>query len=130
MKKLLFVIALLSLNVFASQNPQIRVCRISQGTFEVFDIGTDEIGHCYFGDASIDTLSLMEIRFEDIKTQAVEALEFGDRGCVYKVVEGVNNVRSRQICLYRDGSSIELETLKKGPNHIDNRRLMSILKPL
>lgn len=130
MKNLLFVITLLSLNVFANPNPQMRVCRISQGNFEIFDIGTDGIGHCYFGDASIDTISLMEIRFRGIKTQAIEALEYGDRGCVYKVVDGVNNVRNRQFCLYRDGSSIELETLMKGPDHFDNRRLMSILKPL
>jgi hypothetical protein len=130
MKKLLLVITLLSLNVFASQNPQIRVCRISQGNFEVFDIGTDEIGHCNLGKASIDTISLMQIRFEGEKSLAVQALEFGDRGCAFEVVDGVNNEHTRELCLYRDGSSIELETLKKGPNHIDNRRLMAILKPL
>jgi hypothetical protein len=127
MKKLLFVTLLLSLNAFAFQNPQIRVCNISHGNFEVYDIEDDVIGHCNLGKASIDTISLMEIRFYDRTTDAVRAFLGNSKKCNGSTITGVNNMRTNELCFYMDGSSIDLETLVKGSDHTDNAKLKAVL---
>jgi len=126
MKKII-LLSLLSLITYANSNPQIRTCRLVQGNFEVYDIEFDEIGHCNLGKASIDTISLMFIRHEGVQTRAVESFLADEKTCSSITLEGVNTDRTNTLCYYMDGSSIDLETLQKGRDHVDNRRLTAIL---
>lgn len=128
--KTLLILTLLTISAFAHRNPQIRTCNITLGTFNVYDIPGDNIGHCIYGSASIDTISLMDKVYENKESIAVDEFMDGRTQCRGQIVDASNERETMKICQYYDGSSVRLSTLENGVNSSANKKLVDALNTL
>ena len=134
MKTVGFLISLLSLSAFAAVNPQIRICNLTQGQYLELKSSDDHISYCQYGDHSlIDSLSVINSSMDNRKTLAVRALlESGITACeqvdaLAIQAQGLFEEVTYTVCLFRDHSVLELETLKAGANSAKNEKLMKAL---
>ena len=125
--KTLILLTLLTISAFAQRNPQIRTCNIPAGTFNAYDVPGDNIGHCIYGAASVDTISLMEKVHYDRETIAVQQFMDGVTRCNGSVVIASNERESIYVCMYSDNSSIRLSTLQAGSAAGSNASLVNAL---
>ena len=125
--KTLIIMTILVVSAFAQRNPQIRTCNITGGNFSVLNIQVDKIGHCNYGDASVDTISLMDKVYENKESMAVKQFLDGVTDCRGIIITGFNNVETALICYYNDKSSIRLSTLNAGNNSPANKNLVEAL---
>ena len=137
MKLLMILMFLSSFSAFAQRNPQIRVCLQNGGNFWSMDITSprvDTIGFCRYDQAMMGSISMMSYFFYANETQAVRSFlssEPGSSSCSYLGAMTVDAMDSTgmewELCLFRDGSFIEKETLLRGLNSPLNRRLKEAL---
>ena len=111
-------------------NPQIRVCNQNGGEFVVVETADDQIGLCRVGSSYIGALDLVKYLTEDTLSFSVEVYIQGVTSCdplgtsrSFKSLEG----QIIRICLYQDGSTIELLTLQSGKHSVENTKLNQIL---
>lgn len=125
--KTLTILTLLTISAFAQRNPQIRTCNITQGVFNAYDVPGDNIGHCIYGNASVDTISLMEKVYYGRETIAVQQFMDGITRCNGSIVSASNERESMNVCMYSDNSSIRLSTLQAGNSAGSNIKLVEAL---
>lgn len=128
--KTLIILTLLTISAFAQRNPQIRTCNITQGIFNTYSIPGDNIGHCIYGGASVDTISLMEKVYHNRESVAVDEFLEGVTQCRGSIIDASNENETIKICSYYDGSSIRLSTLQDGVDSSFNARLVRVLNNL
>ncbi len=125
----------ISLNAYA-QNPQIKACINTGGQFHVINTNTDQFGFCQYGNALIDSISMLMFNSDHAKTLAVEAFEATAFDSV-RNCEQVNGTEvsgtdadsdSFQLCFLADSSSIEMKTLRAGYRANVNKGLVQALK--
>ncbi len=119
-----------------TSNPQIRVCRLTNGLFHAVNVPDDQIGFCAYGQALLDAPSLMQNAYEGQKTLAVQALNrtlpHGYPNCLSakaqlvqaEDLEGV----PYQLCKFADGSWVEQNTLQAGLMSQQNAGLKAALE--
>lgn len=124
----LFFGLILSQNSFAFSNPQIRICHEKSGEFVATPIGKDNVGLCKLNHSFIGALDLV-YHNQNIKTQSIENYTDKELVCTGTETEvSVNDAGlTTAVCIYADGSLIDLETLNSGRDDAKNARLNSAL---
>lgn len=119
-----------------TSNPQIRICRLTNGLFHAVNVPDDQIGFCAYGQALLDAPSLMQNAYEGQQTLAVQALKktlpHGYPNCLSakgqlvqaQDLEGV----SYQLCKFADSSWVEQKTLQAGLMSQQNAGLKAALE--
>ncbi len=99
-----------------AQNPQIRICRVTEGEFQAVDIPGDQIGLCHYQNSFIDAVSILTVTSGENQSLAIQAL-FGSNTDSCEAA-GAQTVAGQdlegnqfQLCLFQDQSLIELNTL-------------------
>ncbi|MAZ48563.1 MAG: hypothetical protein CME65_08365 [Halobacteriovoraceae bacterium] len=134
---ILILLGFLTTQVFAQRNPQIRVCLQNGGNFWSMDITSprvDTIGFCRYDQSLLGSISMMNYFFYANETQAVRGFlssETSISSCSTLGAMTVDAMDSTgmdwELCLFRDGSFIEKETLLRGLHSPINRRLREAL---
>ncbi len=119
-----------------TSNPQIRVCRLTNGLFHAVNVPDDQIGFCSYGQALLDAPSLMQNAYEGQESLAVQALNktltSGYPNCLSakaqlvqaEDLEGV----PYQLCKFADDSFVAQKTLQAGLMSQQNAGLKAALK--
>jgi len=114
-----------------ADNPQIRACRLTEGTFHVVALEEDQFGFCEYGSAMMDSYSIFDSILESTQSLAVEAF-LDSSECTEAqgyVARGTDlEGKNFDICKFSDGSMIENETLEAGPQAGSNAQLMKALQ--
>ncbi len=137
-KTIFFVLFCFSTQIFAFSNPQIRLCRVTGGQFWSLDIdypSPDNMGFCRYGQAMIDTISLIEHREYALGTKAMVAYYItkispfascDEAGGI--LTAGYDSEGQRtQLCSFSDNSHVKSSTLLKGWSHPSNKALNKAL---
>ncbi len=106
-------------------NPQIRLCRQLQGQFIVVETPNDQVGLCQLGAGYMGSLDLVKYLTENTLPMSIESYSSGSTTCdplgTSRTVLSLENNEFR-VCIYKDGSIVEMTTLQKGkgdPSHIE-----------
>lgn len=137
MKKYLFLCAALTTTFVSSvafsiqKNPQIITCNTLGGEFLVANTHNDEIGFCQFDKALVGAVDLMIFNDKVSIPQSLNSYMKYQSGCYtpgsIETLFLVGGRGSLQFCAYPDHSYIELGTLIKGPDSLDNEKLNEVL---
>lgn len=128
---LIFIVFTSSLAFAVQKNPLIRTCNNLEGEFVAANSHNDQIGFCRFGKAVVGALDLMLFNNKETITQSISTYMKNQTACEPQgkietmIVVGTGD--SLQICVYPDGSFIELGTLIKGSGSADNTKLNAVL---
>lgn len=116
-----------------AENPLIRICRTTGGTFHEVQIPSDSVAMCQYGSALITSLSILKVTSSRSKCLAVQAFEKSNgTACETAGGELVSAVDAEgatfSMCLFHDGSMIESQTLELGPSSENNQGLVQALQ--
>ncbi|GIL17233.1 MAG: hypothetical protein BroJett040_09840 [Oligoflexia bacterium] len=121
-----------SLQVFAYSNPLIRICRINSGLFTEISVeqpASDKLPFCQFGQALVGSLSILEFQTEGRTSEALRAYK-NSADCEISggsTLQGSADLLPVTFCQFSDGSVIEAETLRGGPQSPHNQMLNQVL---
>ena len=126
----LFSIVLLTATIsLATQNPQIRACRIAGGEFMVVNSAKDQLGLCKFGLSLVGSIDILN---KDARIEVPLSLfnyKKGMQVCASQNMAKVATFEGEEIsvCQYYDGSIIDIETLASGKDSNRNALLNNVL---
>lgn len=119
------------------RNPMMQTCWATEGQFLVLDTTFDQLGGCTYGDALIDSLSILEVTFDEKKSQSIKALESTVDWPIEECVDWDGTLITGQIpvngptvsvCYFDDDSWIEVETLRRGLLDSQNEALKKAIE--
>ena len=120
----------LSVSVNAQSNPQIRVCNLTGGAFNVAATENDQVGLCKFDLAYVGTIDLLNFHDRIQAVQSIQTYIDGIQSCEpygqMKIVTLLAGA-SVSVCVFNDGTMIEADTLKKGRYDSSNVKLNKAL---
>jgi hypothetical protein len=126
------VVTVLSTLSFASNNPLMRVCRVSGGEFIGISIEQDEIPFCRYGQAMMGSEALLRAQDAELslayQSYALQAA-VGAPTCELAGAIG-HEANGQTLCEFRDGTWIELKTLSRGRRAPENESLENALNVL
>ena len=112
------------------RNPQIRECTRSLGLFEVYPLGTGDMGLCRWGAVVIDAMTLVQnVDTPRVLSQAANAV-LGDlttTSCAAASASDDVIPTGETICFFSDGSKLSLEGLKAGLSNADRVHLKEVI---
>lgn len=130
MKTIGFLVFFITLTALA-QNPLIRVCNTTGGQFHEIYFSDDQVGFCQYELAMIDSETMLQSASFGVPSLAVEALFSSSDTCALAdgdLKQGVDATNAQfYFCEFRDGSMIELSTLKAGSDSPSNSKLVDAL---
>ena len=115
----------LTLSLSASaipENPMIRTCVLTDGSFLSLKVNSDEVGFCLYEKSLIDSLSMLLSASGDGEREAVSSFWSSPASTCEalnskEVQIQVSASQSMTVCAFADGSMISLQTLITGPDH-------------
>lgn len=115
------------------KNPLIRVCHQFEGRFWVLPNGQDDFPLCVFDNrAAISALDFVNNQQGLELSNALTAFLKSSGDCITqggrKETRFDSDNNTWNLCVFKDGSFIESQTLSKGKNHPDNYHLVAVLK--
>ena len=113
----------------ATRNPQIRACYSAGGTFFVVNSIDDQIGLCKLG---LSLVGAIDILNKDARIEVPLSLHNYKKGILVCESSNITTLRTFEgheisVCMYYDGSVIDIETLASGKNNPRNQELNSVL---
>jgi hypothetical protein len=131
MRFLGFFTVLFSLSVWAG-NPLIHYCNLTYGEFHTVKMNSDQVGFCEYGSAVIDALSIFATTTGQSDSMAAQAAQAAGSSCAdangnIVAAEDLNG-QQLQICLFADGSALEVNTLQLGALAPANRPMIQALQ--
>lgn len=110
------------------RNPLIRVCTVNQGNFEVAPYGTNEIGLCRFGQAVIDSQSILS-GLEGVTTSAANLIlsDLIASDCAGVSASEFSLSSGQVLCVFGDGSMLSTEAVTAGLSNSDRLLLKKAL---
>lgn len=115
--------------VFA-RNPQIRACYDVGGRFEVVNSSNDQIGLCILDQSLVGAIDILN------RNNVIEfplSLYKYKKGVQVCPRQNITNLKSFDgleeitVCMYSDGSILDIETLASGKNSERNAKLNEVL---
>lgn len=117
-------------SICLAHNPMEHACHFSGGDFHAIATADDQIGFCQYGNAYIDSLSVLEAVANSTETIAVKVVksssnvvtceQVGGQAIKGQDLEGFNF----DLCQFKDGSLLERRTLQAGANSEFNAGLL------
>lgn len=131
MKKItvFFAVFISALYCSAAKKPQLRACENAGGEYFVVEFPEDEIAICQFGVSYVGAIDFLN---RDALIEIPLSLHYykkGVTGCAPRnlTLISVSENHNVSVCLYSDGSVIDIETLKTGRLSEHNTQLDSAL---
>jgi len=136
MVKTILLIALIyigSASLASSDTAEKRLCRGARGDFDQVKIAKELVGICQIGSSTIGAMDLVDLGgpYKGSAT-SLEAYGQGLRACssgsgkVIKV-KSVAEKKDFSLCLYHDGSLMDVKTISTGKQAGQNRSLNTII---
>ncbi|AGH94797.1 hypothetical protein [Pseudobdellovibrio exovorus] len=132
MKKLFLLSAallLFVLEVGATTTGQTRACRIAGGQYFEIEFDFDEIGLCLVGESLVGSRDLLNKNARIEIPLSLHHYRRGVRTCTAANMQTLQlgDLGRVDVCLYSDGSVIDLATLLSGKEHNRNAKLNKAL---
>lgn len=114
-----------SLAPLGLSNAQMRACRISGGQFLVGETTDDQIGLCQLGVSLVGAIDILNKNARIEIPLSLHNYKRGVRECVEQNLARIyiDQNRTVDVCLYSDGTLIDLDTLRSGKENPRNFRL-------
>lgn len=124
MRKMILVFILSGL-AFSNDNPQRRICITNGALFWTYQIKSpveDEVGFCQYGQALLDSMSLIEFFTQNVSSLAIQHF-YSTSKKPYQSCEHASGISidgqdsqgtTKTLCLFKDYSFISQETLTSG----------------
>ncbi len=113
----------------AIRNPQIRACHSAGGEFFVVQSSNDQIGLCKLDLSIVGAIDLMN---KDASIEVPLSLHNYKKGVQVCGTQNITTLKTfnneeLSVCMFYDGSIIDIETLASGKNNARNQALNSAL---
>lgn len=136
MIKTILLIALIyigSASLASSDTAEKRLCRGARGDFDQVRIGKELVGICQIGSSTIGAMDLVDLG-GPYQGSAISLESYGQglRGCTSgsgKVItaKSESDKKALNLCLYHDGSLMDVKTIAMGKKSVHNRSLNNII---
>jgi hypothetical protein len=122
-----------------AETPYARTCRIAGGQAWTVNFSeTNDLTLCRFGTAAIGAPEFAQFKWSQIKSKSIESVldsapsEGGGVTCSqfqsqYKIATDLDR-RTWGLCMFSDGSAVEVKTLARGTNDPANAFLVEALR--
>lgn len=129
----LFVFSILMFSTWAAfaadagpvANPQMRACHVVGGQFAVIDSDFDQVGLCLLGSSVVGAIDILN---KDAALEIPLSLYNYRKGIMSCTAENLTKLITMQgtplfVCLYSDGSLMDIGTLTSGKSSLRNVEL-------